>query len=111
MYSATLQYGKWSGLFGGFTTGRSIRSAGTTTRVATRSATGLDEGVGDPAGPSVGIGRRPGTGRALAAGLGVADQGHGLGWVLVGHQPGSEQRNARRRHDGRQQAGADPAEK
>ena len=77
-----MQYGKWSGSFGGLTTGRSIRRAGTTTRVATRWATGLDDGAGVAAGPSDGIGRSVGAGRAVGAGVsaGVIATASGGSW-------------------------------
>jgi hypothetical protein len=85
-YSATLQYGKALGSLGGWTTGRSMLSAGTTTRVTTRAAEGLAEapleapGVGSVG--SVGNGRSEGD----AAGAAETNAG-GLGTVAWAGTP------------------------
>ncbi len=84
--SATLQYGKALGSLGGWTTGRSMLSAGTTTRVTTRAAEGLAEapleapGVGSVG--SVGNGRSEGD----AAGAAETNAG-GLGTVAWAGTP------------------------
>ena len=115
-YSATPQYGKWFGSLGGRTTagrfaGRE-RPPGSRRGRPWRSPTARPTRTGAP----VGIGGRLGPGRLGDRARGLCGwgcrrgEGRGLRGVLVAEQPGHEQHDAGRRHEGGQQAAGDPVE-